>query len=176
VVVGGRHDQDGQAVDGGLAQAGEQLGGVGAGEVEVDQDQVGTLGLDHAHGLVEVAGRHHLVAVDQDGRGDLGDGAVVVEDQHLGRGLDGRGDLGRGLGAGPAGRPAGQVGVGRGDPETSSRVVRPARALARPSARMLRMPPATASSLMAASVALATISSRTFLVTRTTSNRPTRPW
>jgi len=41
---------------------------------------------------------------------------------------------------------------------------------------MLRMPPATASSLMAASVALATISSRTFLVTRTTSNRPTRPW
>jgi hypothetical protein len=59
---------------------------------------------------------------------------------------------------------------------TSSRVVRPARALVRPSKRMLRMPPATASSLMATSVALATISSRTFRVTRTTSNRPTRPW
>ena len=114
VVVGGRHDQDGQAVGGGLAEAGEQLGGVGAGEVEVDQDQVGVLGLDHAQALVEVAGRHDLVAVDQDGGGDLGDRVVVVEDEHLGRGLDRRGDLGRGLGAGPAGRPPGQVGVGGG--------------------------------------------------------------
>jgi hypothetical protein len=59
---------------------------------------------------------------------------------------------------------------------TSSRVVRPARALVSPSARMLRMPPATASSLRAASVALPTISSRIFLVTLTTSNNPRRPW
>jgi hypothetical protein len=55
-------------------------------------------------------------------------------------------------------------------------VVRPARVLVSPSARMLRMPPATASSLRAASVALATISSRIFLVTLTTSNNPRRPW
>jgi hypothetical protein len=58
---------------------------------------------------------------------------------------------------------------------TSSRVVRPTSALARPSERMLRMPPATASSRMAVSLARATISSRMVLVIRTTSNRPRRP-
>jgi hypothetical protein len=82
-------------------------------------------------------------------------------------------------GAGPPERRAarrarsGSGGVTR---RTSSRVVRPARALARPSARMLRMTPATASSLTATSLARSTISSRILRVTRTTSNRPTRPW
>jgi len=109
-----------RGVAGAGAEDGQQLAGVGAGEVEVDQDQVGVLGLDHPEALVEVAGGDDLVAVDQDGGGDLGDGAVVVQDEHLGRGLGGRGDLGRGwwgLGGGAAAGPAGQVGVGRGDPQ-----------------------------------------------------------
>jgi hypothetical protein len=107
----------GDRVAGGFEEAVEEGGGVDAGQVEVDQEQVGALGPDHAEAVVEVGGGDDLVAVDQDGGGDLGDRAVVVDDEHLGRGLDGRGDLGRGLVAGGAGRPAGQVGVGRGDPE-----------------------------------------------------------
>jgi hypothetical protein len=94
-VVGDRHDQDREGVAGGLQETVEEAGRVDARKIEVDQDEVGALGLAHAEALVEVAGGHHLVAVDQDGGGDLGDRAVVVEDEDLGRGLDGRGDLDR---------------------------------------------------------------------------------
>jgi hypothetical protein len=115
VVVGDRHDQD-REVAGAGSEDGQQLVRVGAGEVQVDQDQVGPLGVDHAQALVEVAGGDHLVAVDQDGGGDLGDRLVVVEDQHLGRGPGRRGHLRRrrSRSAGAAGGPAGQVGVGAG--------------------------------------------------------------
>src|SRR6266540_3142098 len=59
---------------------------------------------------------------------------------------------------------------------TSSRVVTPASALASPSARMLRMPEATASSRSAPSGARATTRSRRCLVTVRTWNSPMRPW
>jgi hypothetical protein len=67
-VVGGRHDQDREDVHGGLAEAGRELDGVDAREVEVDQDQVGALGPDHAQALVEGG----LAAGGGPGRGRAG--------------------------------------------------------------------------------------------------------
>jgi hypothetical protein len=175
-VVGGRHDQDGDRVGGGFEEAVEEGGGVDAGQVEVDQEQVGALGPDHAEAVVEVGGGDDLVAVDQDGGGDLGDGVVVVQDQHLGRGPGGRGDLGRGRGAGAAGGLAGQVRVGRGDPEDLLKGGAAGQGLGQAVGPHAAHAAGDRLLLDGDLGGRPTISSRSLRVTRTTSNRPRRPW